>query len=168
MQQRVDTVQQGEALTPKPTVVTSKPVQPTVERTKAQESISIKVQRGESLSHYAAWGKISTQSIMTENALADANRLRLGQSLALPVEKRNVELFFEKRQAFLTSKGAAADTVASHSKPPWKTHKVVTGESAWLIAVRQYGISVEELAAFNPEVNLERLRPGMKLKVPTQ
>jgi len=154
------------ASTPSPKINIKKA--PVIVKNESREPISIKVQKGESLSHYASWGHVSLQAIMGANALANADRVRLGQTLLIPVEKERVEGFFAKREQHLTSKGATAADVASHSTPPWKTHKVVTGESAWLIAVRQYGISVEELASSNPDINLERLQPGMKLRVPTQ
>jgi LysM repeat protein len=129
--------------------------------------VQISVQRGESLSHYAAWGGLRTKAIMSANNLIHANRLREGQSLLIPLKEENIETFYGKRQVFLSDSGKALEDVSKHSTPPWKTHQVASGESAWLIAVRQYGITVEQLAGSNPGINLERLQPGMRLRIPS-
>jgi hypothetical protein len=43
---------------------------------------------------------------------------------------------------------------------------VRTGESAWSIAREQQGIPVWLLESYNPQVDLESLRPGDTLRVP--
>ena len=144
-----------------PTPVAVVPVQP------AATGIKISVQRGESLSHYAAWGGVRTQSIMTANSMKQANLLREGQTLLIPLSEENIESFYNKRQVFLTGTGKTEQDISKHTTPPWKTHQVASGESAWVIAVRQYGITVEQLASSNPGINLERLQPGMRLRIPS-
>jgi len=147
---------------PAPAPVVTAPI-PVKEAT----GVQISVQRGESLSHYAAWGGLRTKAIMSANNLIHANRLREGQSLLIPLKEENIETFYGKRQVFLSDSGKTQEDVSKHTTPPWKTHQVASGESAWLIAVRQYGITVEQLAGSNPGINLERLQPGMRLRIPS-
>lgn len=43
---------------------------------------------------------------------------------------------------------------------------VKRGDTAWELATKVFHVSLEELQAVNPDVDLERLRPGMRLLVP--
>ncbi|MBL6976040.1 MAG: LysM peptidoglycan-binding domain-containing protein [Deltaproteobacteria bacterium] len=43
---------------------------------------------------------------------------------------------------------------------------VISGDTAWKVARRKLNISLDALTAANPEIDLERLRPGMRLAVP--
>ena len=128
----------------------------------------MEVLSGESLSHYSAWSGVSVQRIMETNGLTDPNRLRLGQKMKLPLQDEAIEVFYSKRKGFLEKRGAEPTQIAGHAAPPWKTHRVASGESAWVIAVQRYGISLSALAKSNPNVNLERLQPGMVLRIPNQ
>ena len=53
----------------------------------------------------------------------------------------------------------------SEEASPKGEHEVKAGESAWGIA-RQYGVSLSRLGHANPDLDLERLRVGRKLKIP--
>jgi len=46
-----------------------------------------------------------------------------------------------------------------------KTHKVARGESLWAIA-RQYGLSLQEIAAANNISNPALIKPGQIIKIP--
>ena len=130
-------------------------------------SVVVEVLSGESLSHYAAWSGVSVKAIMAANGLADPNRLRLGQKIKLPVPDQEVESFYTHRKGFLEKKGVEPTQIAGHAAPPWTTHRVAAGESAWVIAVQRHRISLQALSEANPNINLERLQPGMVLRIPS-
>ena len=46
-------------------------------------------------------------------------------------------------------------------------YEVQAGDTAWVIATKKLKCTLEELQALNPEIDLAKLRAGMKIKVPT-
>jgi len=64
--------------------------------------------------------------------------------------------------------GSGRPAVAQGARSPdaATTYVVQDGDRAWFLATRKFGVSIEALAAANPGVDLDRLRPGMRLNVP--
>ncbi len=52
--------------------------------------------------------------------------------------------------------------------PTWLKHRVAAGETAWVIAIQRYQISLQALRSANPGKNLDRLRAGDVLTIPVQ
>ena len=130
--------------------------------------LTIKVQKGEYLSHYAAWAGITTREILQANALTNPDRIHIGMKLRLPLADSRVTEFYEKRKAHLHGKGISEGEAASKAQGEWTTHTVQQGETAWDIAVKQLGLPVARMEALNPQIDLNRLRPGMLLRVPVK
>ncbi len=130
--------------------------------------VEVRVQGGESLTHYSIWAKVSVANIVSANGLKNADHLQRGQRIMVPVPEMGMPDFYAKRKAFLIKRGVDEAHIAQHTTSPWKNHQVASGESAWIIAVKTYGISLDDLASANPTVNLERLRPGMSLRIPVE
>lgn len=130
--------------------------------------LTIKVQKGEYLSHYAAWAGISTAEILQANALTNPDLLHVGMTLRLPLSDNRVTSFYEKRRTHLHGKGLPAEEAAQKAQGEWTTHEVLAGETAWDIAVKKLGIPVARVEELNPQVDLNRLRPGMLLRIPVK
>lgn len=56
---------------------------------------------------------------------------------------------------------------ANASAPVTIEYVVQPGDTAWVIARHRFQVGLEALAEANPGIDLERLRPGMKLLIPT-
>ncbi len=50
--------------------------------------------------------------------------------------------------------------------PAETVYVVQPGDTAWVIARHRFGVGLQDLAEANPGVDLERLRPGMRLVIP--
>lgn len=143
------------------------------------EDLVIRVQSGESLSHYAAWSGLSVADIASYNGVSDPRQLRVGQSLRLPVPEARVGEFYRKRSgrrdgpaavaaAARPSAAAPAPAPAPAAERRTSTYKVRPGDSAWVIATRRFGISLDALQALNPKVDFSRLQSGDELTVPAR
>lgn len=73
------------------------------------------------------------------------------------VEERRERHRLQRVQSYVASRGGAAGI---------GFHRVRTGETAWSIARDAQGIPVWLLEAYNPSIDIERLRPGQELRVP--
>ena len=45
-------------------------------------------------------------------------------------------------------------------------HEVRRGESVWILSLRQYGVPVWLFRQYNPELDLDTVRPGTRLNFP--
>jgi len=69
----------------------------------------------------------------------------------------------------VTASAPKAPAEQPRSAPPSgreKTYTVEPGDTAWIVARKKLGVAVDDLSAANPGVDLARLRPGQRLKVP--
>lgn len=57
-------------------------------------------------------------------------------------------------------------TVDVQGNNDFAEYVVEPGDTAWVISKKKFGVTLEELEAANPGIDLERIRPGMKLKIP--
>lgn len=135
------------------------------------------VRRGESLMHYVMWSKTPLDAIKRANqGHLDAERIFIGARIAIPMtddqyvqfvkaraewDKERVEAEAQKADK-PASKPAGKDKVAKG-----KQHTVKSGETATSIA-RAHRVTVKELKAANPGVDLKRLKIGQRLTVPAK
>lgn len=123
------------------------------------------LRRGETLHHYALWSGVPVEDIAELSGLDLGGDYPVGTELLLPAEGEALSEIDQRREAhwtrrvdgYLASRGGAVST---------EFYKVRTGDSAWSIARSQYGMPVWMLEAYNPSIDLERLRPGQELMVP--
>ena len=45
-------------------------------------------------------------------------------------------------------------------------HKVVSGESVWILSLRKYGVPIWLFRQYNPSLDLHNVHPGTKLSFP--
>lgn len=95
----------------------------------------------------------TVQELKKANPDIDERRLRPGQKLKTPGSG-------EDRNSRKKSKNSSKSSTNASGK-----HKVSEDDNGWTVA-KKYGISVEKLAAMNPDVNLRKMRPGTTLSVP--
>lgn len=95
----------------------------------------------------------SVKDLKKANPGLDDRRLRPGQKIKTPGSGDDESP--RKKSKNSTKK----------STNPGGKYKVSEDDNGWTVA-KKYGISVEKLAAMNPDVNLNRMRPGTTLAVP--
>jgi LysM repeat protein len=121
----------------------------------------VTVRSGDTLGRYASRHGVSVESILRANPGLNPRNMQLGQSIVIP----GGAVQPAPRVASASGQDYELRDGASGSRR-YTTHVVRSGETAWAIAVKKYGIGPGDLAAANPEINLDRLQPGTVLRVP--
>ncbi|MGI5863997.1 MAG: LysM peptidoglycan-binding domain-containing protein [Myxococcales bacterium] len=130
-----------------------------------------KIARGETLSHISLRYGTPIEAIVRINRIKDPRRLRLGDSLVIPVPKPSDEAPRQARQPGAQRRGANAHASGSTGRAPRAArgdaliHTVVEGDTLSTVG-RRYGVGVEELARWNGlSARRATLRVGQKLRV---
>ncbi len=130
-----------------------------------------KIARGETLSHLSLRYGTPTEAIVRLNRIKDPRRLRLGDTLVIPVPKPSGEAPRQARGPNPQPPPSPAHRSGSTSRAPRGArggalvHTVVSGETLSTLA-RRYGVEVEELARGNGlSARRATLRVGQKLRV---
>ncbi len=105
--------------------------------TSVAEAIVHKVKKGETLSQIASNYGVTVESIKQSNGIKDPNKIRLGQKLDIPAGQK---AFFE--------------------------YTIKSGDSLSKIAAR-YGLSSRQLARFNGIGNINRIKAGQVIRIPS-
>lgn len=163
---RVEPIQLGEPVLEEPEdLAVSEPVpveEPPVSEP-VEELASFSLRRGETLAHYARWSGLSVEEVASLSGLdLDGSypvgaEIRVPASLALQVEVERASHHEARVDRYLASRGGSLGQ---------ETITVRTGDTAWSIAQIQHGVPVWILESFNPDVSLDRLRPGQTLQIP--
>ncbi|MFH1465507.1 MAG: LysM domain-containing protein [Pseudomonadota bacterium] len=128
--------------------------------------LEVEVRAGESLVLLARFSECSVEVLAEVNGLDPTEPLFPGQGLLLPSEDEHGDSAIRaRRDAFAQ---ARLDTWLERRGGllALEEHRVRTGETAWGIARDARGIPSWVLAAYNPEVDLDRLTIGARLVVP--
>ena len=125
---------------------------------------TIEVHPLETLGHYADWLGIKTQRLRDINGLAfrtpvdvgDRIRLDLGSIDAQTFEGLRVDYHRRQQDSFFREHVITGTT----------EHEVVSGESIWILSLRQYDVPVWLFRQYNPELDLHKTRPGIRVQFP--
>lgn len=139
------------------------------------------VRRGESLMHYVMWSKVTLDNIKTANqGRLDTDRIFIGARVAIPMSDDQYVAFVTARAEW--EKARLEDAAGDDGKPSGndgkdgkgkdavakaKRHTVKSGETATSIA-HAHRITVKELKASNPGIDLKKLKVGAKLSLPAK
>ncbi len=123
------------------------------------------VRRGESLAHFARWAELPVETVAEASGVSLSAALQVGEAVVIPgdgavrgkVEQARQRHHQVRAKAYLSTRGGAVGTAF---------HTVRTGETGWSVATRELGLPVWLVEAYNPAVNLDRLRPGEQLLYP--
>jgi peptidoglycan lytic transglycosylase D len=124
----------------------------------------ITVQAVETLGHYADWLDIPTQRLRDLNGLAFHQSVAIGQKLTLDLSGTDAETFEGRRVAY--HQQLQSDFFASHQIEDIEAHVVKPGESLWVLAARKYKVPVWLMRQYNPDLDLDRVQPGIVVKFP--
>ena len=125
---------------------------------------TIEVQPLETLGHYADWLGLKTQRLRDINGLAFRTPVEVGKRIKLDLSKVNAEQFETLRTEYHRQQ---QDTFFRNNTITGVTeHEVQRGESVWILSLREYGVPVWLFRRYNPELDLDTVRPGTRLNFP--
>ena len=125
---------------------------------------SIEVQELETLGHFGDWLEIKTQRLRDINGLAFRTPLAVGQRIKLDLDTVDASQFEERRIAY--HRAQQDSFFRQHIITGVTEHTIKSGESIWILALRQYKVPVWLFRQYNPEVNLHKVQPGTKVQMP--
>ncbi|MBS1705868.1 MAG: C40 family peptidase [Armatimonadetes bacterium] len=112
-----------------------------------------KIKQGDTVERIAKKLGVPASKIRGANPRMNERRLRPGQTLSIPSEKKS-------------SKTSTKKTSNSSSKSTKGNYTIKPGDNDWTLAKR-YGITVSELKKLNGGRNMANLRDGEKIVVPS-
>ncbi len=124
----------------------------------------ITVQALETLGHYAEWLDIPTQRLRDLNSLSFREAVVLGQTLSLDFARIDAPTFEQRRRAY--HQQLQSDFFAAYQIEEIESHTIKPGESLWILAARTYNVPVWLLRQYNPDLDLDRIQPGVVVKFP--
>ncbi len=125
---------------------------------------TVEIQAMETLGHYADWLGIRTQRLRDINGYAFRRPVKIGERLRLEFATVDRERFEQRRLAY--HQGLQESFFLRYRITDSVEHRIRRGESVWLLAQRDYDVPVWLLRQYNPDLQLDRVRPGMRLKFP--
>ncbi len=114
------------------------------------------VAAGDTFASIASRYGIPVAQLQQANPRVDSRRLRIGETLQLPVTTQSLPAVPQQ---------VATRPVPAVVPPAPPTHTVQPGETLAVIAQR-YGLSLHQLQQANPQVDSRRLRVGQRLTIP--
>jgi membrane-bound lytic murein transglycosylase D len=125
---------------------------------------SIEIHPLETLGHYADWLEIRTQRLRDINGLAFRTAVEVGDRIRLDFTTVNIETFEERRIEFHRRQQDAF--FREHVITGFTEHVVRAGESVWILSLRQYDVPIWLFRQYNPELDLDKIRPGILVRFP--
>ena len=137
----------------------------TVDRQLNDKAVSYKVQSGDTLTGVAKRYNIGLSDLASANNLNTSSNLILGRTITIPANG-SVASAASSQSSSATSSSKTSSTASSGTKlGNTESYKVKSGDGLIALA-RQFGISVEDLAATNDLATNAQLQRGQTLKVP--
>lgn len=125
---------------------------------------TIEVQPLETLGHYADWLSIRTQRLRDINGFAFRTPVEVGKRIKLDLSTVDAQAFENLRVAF--HQAQQDSFFRQHVISGVTEHVIRSGESIWILALREYDVPVWLFRQYNPEVDMENVRPGTKINMP--
>ena len=125
---------------------------------------TIEVQPLETLGHYADWLEIRTQRLRDINGLAFRSPVEVGARLRLDLGSVDAATFESRRIAY--HQRQQDSFFREHVITGLREHVIRRGESIWILSLREYDVPVWLFRQYNPELDLDEVRPGMTVRFP--
>lgn len=125
---------------------------------------TIEIQAEETLGHYADWLGIRTQRLRDANGYAFRRPVVIGHRLKLVFEDVDRDQFAASRIAY--HRELQETFFARHRIVDTTVHDLRRGESLFVLSLRRYKVPVWLLRQYNPDLDIDRIRPGTKVVFP--
>lgn len=126
---------------------------------------TIEVQPLETLGHYADWLGLRTQRLRDINGFAFRTPVEVGQRIRLEFSDIDAQTFESLRVEYhrVQQDGFFRKNVITGVTE----HTIRSGESIWILSLRQYDVPIWLFRQYNPGLDLHRVRPGTTVRFPT-
>ncbi|MEE3198011.1 MAG: LysM peptidoglycan-binding domain-containing protein [Pseudomonadota bacterium] len=125
---------------------------------------TIEVQASETLGHYADWLQVRTQQLRNINRMSFGQDVVVGRKLELDFSVVDPVTFEGRRRTY--HRRIQEVFFQTYQINDTLDHTVKSGESLWILALRTYRVPVWLVRQFNPDLDPDRVRPGMVIKFP--
>lgn len=128
------------------------------------EDGTIEVHPLETLGHFGDWLEIKTQRLRDINSLAFRTPVAVGQRIKIDMVKVDAASFEQRRIAYHRTQ--QDNYFEQYVITGTREHTIRSGESIWVVALRQYDVPLWLFRQYNPTLNLHQVRPGTKVQIP--
>lgn len=125
---------------------------------------TIEIQAAETLGHYADWLGIRTQRLRDANGYSFQQPAVIGHRLKLVFDDVDPDRFAALRIAY--HRELQETFFARYRIVDTTVHNLRSGESLFVLSLRRYKVPVWLLRQYNPDLDINRLRPGTKVIFP--
>lgn len=125
---------------------------------------TVEIQATETLGHYAEWLDLRASDLRRLNGMPYGRPLVIGHRLKLDFSRIKPEEFERRRLAYQSDLQQNFFMVWQIEET--KMHVIAPGESLWLLTRKQFRIPMWLLRQYNPDLNLDKLRPGTAIVIP--
>jgi membrane-bound lytic murein transglycosylase D len=126
---------------------------------------TIVVQELETLGHYADWLGLRTQRLRDINGFAFRTPVEVGQRIKLEFRDIDAQAFENLRVNY--HRNQQDRFFRSNVITGVTEHTIRSGESIWILAMREYDVPFWLFRQYNPGLDLHRVRPGTTVRFPT-
>jgi membrane-bound lytic murein transglycosylase D len=129
-----------------------------------REDGTVRVEATETLGHYAEWLNVTPSRLRELNKMSRNTPLVLGRRVHLDFERVERADFEAKRVAYHQQLQDAF--FAQYRITGSEMHKVRSGDSVWILSQKRYNVPIWLLRQYNPDIDLEALKPGATIAIP--
>jgi len=126
---------------------------------------TIEVQPLETLGHYADWLGLRTQRLRDINGFAFRTPVAVGQRIKLEFGDVDTQTFENLRVDY--HRGQQDNFFRKNVITGVTEHTIRSGESIWILSLRQYDVPVWLFRQYNPGFDLHKVTPGTTVRFPT-
>jgi len=119
---------------------------------------TIEVQAAETLGHYAEWLQLRASQLRRVNRMRYRKPVVIGKHIKLVFSKVTPAEFEEQRIAY--HRGLQEDFFEQYQITGADKHKIRRGQSVWKLAKHKYKIPIWLLRQYNPDLDMDKVRPG--------
>jgi len=124
---------------------------------------TVVVQADETLGHFATWSGVDAETLRRLNRLDRHARVTVGRRVKLDLSHVGADEFVAARRAYHQQLQEAF--FAEHRIAATESYGIKRGDSLWTIAAKS-GVPVWLIAQYNPQVDLNEMRPGTAITLP--
>jgi peptidoglycan lytic transglycosylase D len=125
---------------------------------------SIEVQAAETLGHYAEWLGLRASELRRINNMRYGRPVVIGDRLKLDFSRIDEDEFERRRLAY--QQELQQDFFVTWQIRNTRNHVIAPGESLWALTRSQYKVPMWLLRQYNPDLDPDRLKPGMVIIIP--
>ncbi len=125
---------------------------------------TVEVQAAETMTHFTEWLELRPDELRVANSWKRPRELALGQRLRLVFNRVSRDTFLSRRVAY--HHDLQEEFFSRHRITDTKEHRLRRGESLWVLASQKYKVPVWLLRQYNPKLDFDRVRPGMRVVFP--